>query len=52
LKSVPFLSSGFRPFFLGAAVFAVVAMSAWLAVYLFAFPVELSVITLFQWHAH
>lgn len=27
-------------------------MTAWLAVYLFAFPVELSAITLFQWHAH
>ena len=43
---------GFRPFFIGAALQAVVAMLMWMAVYLFQFPVKLSGISMFQWHAH
>lgn len=50
-KSI-FLSRGFRPFFLGASLFAVVSMSAWMAVFLFSFPLELAGVSVFQWHAH
>ena len=43
---------GFRPFFLGAALVAVLSMVMWMAVYRFRFPLELSGISMFQWHAH
>lgn len=52
MTKTAFLSRGFRPFFLGASLFAVVAMSAWMAVFLFSFPVELDGVSVFQWHAH
>ena len=48
----PFLSRGFRPFFLGAALFAIVTMAAWLAVYRYGLPLRVAGISLFQWHAH
>jgi uncharacterized protein involved in response to NO len=48
----PFLSRGFRPFFLGAALFAIVTMAAWLAVYRYGLPLRVTGISLFQWHAH
>jgi uncharacterized protein involved in response to NO len=48
----PFWSRGFRPFFLGAGLFAIATMVAWLAAYRFGLAPELSGITLFQWHAH
>lgn len=43
---------GFRPFFLGASIFAVATMVLWLAVYRFGFRIELSGLSMFQWHAH
>jgi uncharacterized protein involved in response to NO len=52
LKPIAFLSRGFRPFFLGASVFAMLAMANWMAVYLVHFPLELNGVNLFQWHAH
>lgn len=52
MKSIAFLSRGFRPFFLGASVFAVLSMANWMAVYLFHYPLELQGVSLFQWHAH
>jgi uncharacterized protein involved in response to NO len=48
----PFWSQGFRPFFIGAGLFAIVTMSAWLGVYRFGLPLDVVGITLFQWHAH
>jgi uncharacterized protein involved in response to NO len=48
----PFWSQGFRPFFLGAGLFAIVTMSAWLGVYRLGLPLNVVGITLFQWHAH
>ena len=48
----PLWSRGFRPFFLGAGLFAVATMVAWLAAYRFGLAPELAGITLFQWHAH
>jgi len=43
---------GFRPFFLGAALFSVTAMSWWMAVYIFGWqsrPLDIPPVT---WHAH
>ncbi len=48
----PFLSLGFRPFFLGAGMFAVLSMSLWSAIYLLQLPVQIQTITAFEWHAH
>ncbi|MBP8924513.1 MAG: NnrS family protein [Pseudomonadales bacterium] len=43
---------GFRPFFLGAAWFAVISMALWMAVYGFHYPLALDGISASQWHAH
>lgn len=43
---------GFRPFFIGALLVAVLAMMLWMAVYRFHFPLELTGVSMFQWHAH
>jgi uncharacterized protein involved in response to NO len=43
---------GFRPFFLGASVFAIVAMATWLLVYRFGLRLDLAGLSIFQWHAH
>ena len=47
-----FLMRGFRPFFLGAAVLAILAMIMWMGVYLFQWPIRIAGISPFQWHAH
>ena len=49
---LPFLKMGFRPFFLGASIFAVLSMALWSAIYLFKLPVTMESITIFEWHAH
>ena len=43
---------GFRPFFLGAAIFAVVSMALWMGVYLWQLPLSIAGISIFRWHAH
>ncbi|RPH99552.1 MAG: NnrS family protein [Lysobacterales bacterium] len=48
----PLWSRGFRPFFLGAGLFAIATMIVWLAAYRFGLAPDLAGITLFQWHAH
>jgi uncharacterized protein involved in response to NO len=45
-------SRGFRPFFLGAILFAVFAMADWMTVYLLHLPLDLNGVSIFQWHAH
>jgi uncharacterized protein involved in response to NO len=47
-----FLMRGFRPFFLGAAVLAILTMIAWMGSYLFHWPIRVAGISTFQWHAH
>jgi len=49
---IPFLSRGFRPFFLGASLFAILAMAVWLAVYLFGLALDFTGVSPAQWHAH
>lgn len=48
----PFLSLGFRPFFLGASLFACVAMAAWLAAWRFGAPVGFAGLPPVRWHGH
>jgi uncharacterized protein involved in response to NO len=43
---------GFRPFFLGASVFATVTIALWMAMYVFGFGLPLEYLTPPQWHAH
>jgi uncharacterized protein involved in response to NO len=52
VKQLAFLSRGFRPFFLGASVFAIVTMASWLSVYHFGLRLSLDGLSIFQWHAH
>lgn len=43
---------GFRPFFLGASLFAIQTMLTWLLVYRSGRTLNLDGISIFQWHAH
>ncbi|MFC1588737.1 NnrS family protein [Pseudomonadota bacterium] len=43
---------GFRPFFLGAGGFAIIAMTIWTGLYLFDWPMQLLNIETITWHAH
>lgn len=47
----PFLRLGFRPFYLGAALFAAIAVPLWAAVWLGAMPAPMPLPPLW-WHAH
>jgi uncharacterized protein involved in response to NO len=43
---------GFRPFFIGAALYAVLAMLVWMAIYVFGASLPLSGLPAVTWHAH
>jgi uncharacterized protein involved in response to NO len=43
---------GFRPFFLGASIFAVVSIASWMLVYFSYNSLNITYITVSQWHAH
>ena len=47
-----FWSKGYRPFFLGAAAFAAIAVADWMTVYLLGLTLDLHGLTVYQWHAH
>jgi uncharacterized protein involved in response to NO len=47
-----FWRKGYRPFFLGAAAWAVIAMAEWMSIYLLELPLELRHVTVFEWHGH
>ena len=51
-QSFALFEIGFRPFFLGAGVFAVISIGLWSKVYLFQFDVSTAPLSVFQWHAH
>lgn len=46
------LEVGFRLFFLGAGVFAVLTIGIWAGVYFYGLPLPFADISPFQWHAH
>lgn len=43
---------GFRPFFLGAALYALLAMAAWMAIYVFGASLTQAALPAVSWHAH
>ncbi|MFK5969377.1 MAG: NnrS family protein [Candidatus Marithrix sp.] len=45
-----FLHLGFRPFFLGASIFAIIAMLLWVGIYNFAWDIQ--IYPSITWHAH
>lgn len=47
-----FFSIGFRPFFLGAAIYAVLSIGLWGSVYSLQMPFDASPLGITQWHAH
>lgn len=51
-KQFALFNLGFRPFFLGAGIFAVVSMLAWMFIYAFHGTVNVANISVSQWHAH
>lgn len=51
-KKLALFNLGFRPFFLGASVFAVISMAAWMLVYFSYVSVNVENIAVSQWHAH
>ena len=48
----PLIRRGFRPFFLGAGIFAVISMAAWMAVFVLGKPILFTGMNAYQWHAH
>ncbi len=52
LNASAFLSKGFRPFFIGSALFAIASMLLWGLIYFFQLPLRFGNLTPFQWHAH
>jgi uncharacterized protein involved in response to NO len=46
------LEIGFRPFFLGAGIFAVLSIGLWSVIYLFQLKISTAPISVLQWHAH
>lgn len=51
-KKLALFNLGFRPFFLGASIFAVISMAAWMLVYFSYVSVSVENISISQWHAH
>lgn len=49
---IAFLDLGFRPFFLGAAGFAVLSMLVWMAVFVFGWKIRFNGLSPVTWHAH
>ena len=52
MSQTAFLMRGFRPFFSGAALFALLAMILWLALYTGKIQTPSSELSAVQWHAH
>lgn len=52
IPGVSLFEHGFRPFFLGAGVFAAVTIALWAGVYLFGLSIPMLSMSPFQWHAH
>lgn len=52
VKGFALFNLGFRPFFLGAAVFAVLSIASWVAAYTSHGALEITGILPSQWHAH
>lgn len=51
-KKLALFNLGFRPFFLGAGIFAIISMASWMLAYFSVGFVSVEHITLRQWRAH
>ncbi len=51
-KKLTLFNLGFRPFFLGASIFAIVSIASWMLVYFSNGFVTIAHISASQWHAH
>lgn len=51
-KKLALFNLGFRPFFLGASIFAIVSIASWILVYFSYSSISITNITKSQWHAH
>ncbi len=51
-KGMAFFNLGFRPFFLGAGIFAVLSIAWWMLIYTSHSMVQITRISASQWHAH
>lgn len=52
VKSFALFELGFRPFFMGAAIFAVSTILLWMLVFVFNFSITTAPLSLPQWHSH
>jgi uncharacterized protein involved in response to NO len=52
MSRIPLFNLGFRPFFLGAAVFAIIAIVLWMAMYVFGWKLQVYGLPPAIWHAH
>jgi len=52
IRKFAFLHLGFRPFFLGASSFAVLAILAWMAIYALGWQMSFTHFAPMTWHAH
>jgi len=43
---------GFRPFFIGGVLFAILSMLSWMLVYVFNYHIHLKTLSPMSWHAH
>lgn len=51
-KGFALFELGFRPFFLGAGIFAIFSITLWTAIYSFGYSLPMQGLSSFQWHAH
>ena len=51
-KKLALFNIGFRPFFLGASIFAVISIATWMLVYFSYVSISVENISISQWHAH
>jgi uncharacterized protein involved in response to NO len=51
-KKLALFNLGFRPFFLGAGIFAVISIASWMLVYFSYLSISIENISISQWHAH
>jgi uncharacterized protein involved in response to NO len=51
-RSIAVFNLGFRPFFAAAAAFALIAMLAWMGIYVFGGGLPLATLPAITWHAH
>ncbi len=52
MKNLALFNLGFRPFFLGASLFAMISITFWMLVYFSYLTISTDNISISQWHAH